>query len=463
MSWRGRWLPLRSDATIEARPLQLWGGAECTVNRVGDTFHDQTTRTRHPGHAPLASLGFAALRIPVLWERVAPDGLAGADWAWADTELAWCRTQGIQPIVGLLHHGSGPRHTHLLDPAFPEAFAEYAGVVAARYPWVTQWTPVNEPLTTARFSALYGHWYPHRRDNDAYLTALLHQLRASVLAMQAIRRHVPRAQFVFTEDLGRASGSPELAYQCDWENERRWLSIDLLRGASTAGVRAARNSTAQVALHAQFDWLAAHPCTPDVFGINHYITSNRHLDQRVHLFADVPVGGNGRDRYVDVESVRVRGVPSPDVGELLGEAWQRTGLPLALTEVHLQGSADEQRRWLHLAWTSAQAARTRGIDVRAVTAWGLFGHVDWHNLVTRADGRYEPGAFDTRTQPCTPGALVPMLRSLARTGSYAHPCLDTPGWWRGDDRYGFSIEPLTPSPLRDVRLDTLVPALPAAA
>ena len=40
------------------------------------------------------------------------------------------RELGIGPIVGLLHHGSGPRYTSLLDPDFPEKFASYAGGVA---------------------------------------------------------------------------------------------------------------------------------------------------------------------------------------------------------------------------------------------------------------------------------------------------------------------------------------------
>ncbi|WP_206667357.1 hypothetical protein, partial [Salmonella enterica] len=62
----------------------------------------------------------------------------------------------LRPIVGLVHHGSGPPHTHLLDPAFAAGLAAFAGEVARRFPWVEDYTPVNEPLTTARFSALYG-------------------------------------------------------------------------------------------------------------------------------------------------------------------------------------------------------------------------------------------------------------------------------------------------------------------
>ena len=54
----------------------------------------------------------------------------------------------------------GPAYTSLADPEFPEKLAEYAGAVAKRYPWIGHYTPVNEPLTTARFSGWYGLWYP---------------------------------------------------------------------------------------------------------------------------------------------------------------------------------------------------------------------------------------------------------------------------------------------------------------
>ena len=46
---------------------------------------------------------------------------------------------------------------------------EDAARVAARYPWVLDWTPVNEPVTTARFSGLYGHWYPHLCDFGTFM------------------------------------------------------------------------------------------------------------------------------------------------------------------------------------------------------------------------------------------------------------------------------------------------------
>ena len=58
--------------------------------------------------------------------------------------------------------------------------------------------PVNEPLTTARFSGLYGHWYPHGRDDITFVRTFLTQCRAVALSMQTIRRVNPAAQLVQT-------------------------------------------------------------------------------------------------------------------------------------------------------------------------------------------------------------------------------------------------------------------------
>ena len=185
---------------------ELWGGIECTLNRVGDRFHNQLALSGHLGRPDdldlIAQLGIKTLRYPVLWEMVAPQGLSSPDWSWADQQLTRLQALGIEPIVGLIHHGSGPLYTSLIDPAFPDKLARYALLVAQRYPWVKSFTPVNEPLTTARFSALYGHWYPHLRDDRAFVQALLQQCRGIVLAMRAIRQEIPHAQLVMTEDLG---------------------------------------------------------------------------------------------------------------------------------------------------------------------------------------------------------------------------------------------------------------------
>src|SRR3982751_6728217 len=195
--------------------MELWGGVECTINRVGDVFFDQMERNGHATRLSdlerFAGLGIRRIRYPVLWERVAPNGFDTIDWTWPDERLQRLRELDVSPIVGLTHPGSGPRHTSLLEPSFAIGLAQYARLVAERYPWVEAYTPVNEPLTTARFSGLYGFWYPHGRDYRTFARALITQCRAVVLAMEAIRAVNPQAQLVQTEDLGRTYSTDAVA------------------------------------------------------------------------------------------------------------------------------------------------------------------------------------------------------------------------------------------------------------
>ena len=423
-------------------PLALWGGVECTVNRVGDRYLDQMEQSGHTRRLDdlnlFAELGLRGLRFPVLWERVAPRGLDTADWAWTDAALGRLRRLEIEPVVGLVHHGSGPAHTSLLDPEFPAQMAEYARAVARRYPWVTRYTPINEPLTTARFSGLYGHWYPHGKDSLLFARMLLTQCHAVQRAMEAIREVTPEAQLVQTEDMGKTYSTPTLSYQADFDNERRWLSFDLLCGRVVPGHP----------MHHFLCWLgvednelrsfAERPCPPDVLGINYYVTSERFLDERLERYPGIAPGGNGRSDYVDVEAVRVRAEGLVGLGALLGEAWARYRRPLAVTEVHLGAPVEEQMRWLAEMWNEAGAAQQTGVDVRAVTAWSLLGAYDWNSLVTRPEGHYEPGVFARGADGPEPTLLASLLRDLAQTGGSrqtAHrSVLSAPGWWRRPER-----------------------------
>jgi dTDP-4-dehydrorhamnose reductase len=417
--------------------LALWGGIECTVNRVGDRSFDQLLRTGHQHRTAdleaIADLGIRTLRYPVLWERTAAAGPDQRDWSWSDGRLAWLRENGITPIVGLLHHGSGPFYTNLLDPEFPAAFARYAGDVARRYPWVDLYTPINEPLTTARFCGLYGHWYPHRRDDASFCRALIQQCRAVQLAMRAIRRINPNARLLQTEDLGLTLGTARLVEQAEFENHRHMLGFDLLCG------RVGRQHPLHGYLRrsgvseAELACLRGEP-PPDLLGANHYVTSVRLLDERIEHYRPEVVGGNGRDLYVDVEAVRASEAGFIDPARLLRRLWDRYRIPLAITEAHLGCDEDEQIRWFHELWSAARRCREAGVDLRAVTAWSLFGAFDWHCLVTRDDGCYEPGAFDVREDPPRPTALARFLREVGRGRGDDHPALAHPGWWRRPER-----------------------------
>lgn len=425
--------------------LALWVGPEPTVNRVHDRYHDQLDASGFAARLDdidrLAALGAQRLRFPLLWERTAPGDPVAADWRWADQRMARLRACQLAPIVGLMHHGSGPRDTDLLDRALPARLARYAAAVARRYPWVDAWTPINEPLTTARFAGLYGHWYPHRRDDASFLRALLTQVQGTVAAMRAVRAINPAAQLVQTEDMGFTRATPLLHYQAEFENERRWLSFDLLCGRVDRH-HPLRDYLLRHGVGAdELDALADAPCAPDVFGLNAYITSERFLDHRLERYPEWTHGGNHRHRYADVEAVRVHGLSLGSFEERLREAHQRYRGALAITEAHLGCTREEQLRWLLAAWRAAQRLRDEGADVRAVTVWAAFGATDWNTLVTERNGHYEPGLWDIRAPEPRPTALAVLARHLAAGGSslptVAAPLLALPGWWQREDRSHF--------------------------
>ncbi|MES2492436.1 MAG: family 1 glycosylhydrolase [Pseudomonadota bacterium] len=416
-------------------PLELWGGAECTVNRVDDEFRDQLAATGHDVRELdvdlFAELRLNAVRFPLLWERISPHAEYNPDWSWSDHRLERLQELGIRPIAGLVHHGSGPRHTSLLDETFATGLAEHAAAAARRYPWISEWTPVNEPLTTARFAALYGHWYPHARDERLFWLALLNQIDAIRLSMRAIRAEIPQARLVQTDDLGRTYATAALADQAAFDNVRRWMSWDLLFGRVVPG-HDLWDRLCEYGFEARLIAIADDPSPPDIVGINHYLTSDRFLDHRVIRYPSRVRGGNGMRGFADIEAVRVLNPPSSGLGGIIRETWDRYGKPLALTEVHNGCTREEQLRWLREAWLVAEQARDEGIDVRAVTAWALFGNCGWNTLLTD-QGVYEAGAYDVSSGHPRPTAVAQLLRHLSAADE-CPPAATGGGWWRRDLR-----------------------------
>jgi dTDP-4-dehydrorhamnose reductase len=255
-------------------------------------------------------------------------------------------------------------------------------------------------------------------------------VRGTALAMRAIRRENPAAQLVQTEDLGVVRSTPDLEPQARFENHRCFLSLELLMGRVTR-----RHPLYDYLRHSGISEyellsLADDPCVPDLVGFNYYVTSERFLDSRVEHYPAWLVGGNGRQRYADVEAVRVLrdGLYGPRA--LLAEAHARLGLPMAITEAQLAGCPDERARWFSYVWADAEAARQAGVPVMAVTAWALLGSYGWDRLVTRGACSYEAGAFEIRNRRRIETAYAGFLRAVAAGNARV---VDG-GWWRADER-----------------------------
>ncbi|MET1111963.1 MAG: SDR family oxidoreductase, partial [Allosphingosinicella sp.] len=287
----------------------------------------------------------------------------------------------------------------------------------------------------ARFSGLYGHWYPHGRDYPTFLRALVNECAATLEAMRAIRGAIPGARLLQTEDLGKTFATGPLLRQAAHENERRWLSLDLLDGrVDSRHPWHGRLLDAGIG-SGEIERFAGGEARPDLLGINHYLTSERFLDHRPHLYPWLQPGGNGRDTYVDAEAVRVKRLePETGLEPRLREAWARYAIPIAITEIHHGCHRDEQLRWFAEAWETAARLRGEGMDLRAVTLWSLFGNVDWRFLLSQRVGHYDTGAFDVRGGTPRPTAVARAARAYAAGEAFDHPALDSPGWWRRPPR-----------------------------
>jgi dTDP-4-dehydrorhamnose reductase len=430
---------METEKQLTSSP-ELWGGIECTINRVKRRFVDQLKYSKHYRREEdimsIGELGVKCLRYPVLWEKHEPVEGQEINWSWIEKRLEKIRTEGIKPIAGLVHHGSGPAYTNLLDQKFPEKLAAYASKVAKKFPWIEYYTPVNEPLTTARFSGLYGLWYPHTTNDASFAKMLLNELKGVVLSMAEIRKINPNAKLVQTEDLGKTFCSKSLKYQAIFENERRWLTFDILCGKVKPGHRMWAYFKRLGIPKEQLQFFIDNPCPPDVMGINYYVTSERYLDEEYHKYPSCTHGGNELQEYADVEAVRVRHAEPHGIGVLLQEAWDRFKLPIAITEAHLSCTREEQMRWFQEIWDTCTSLRTeKGIDIKAVTAWALLGSFGWNRLLTSRQMDYETGAFDIRCEQPRLTALGALIQKIGHGERFEHPVMDMKGWWHRDVRF----------------------------
>lgn len=416
----------------------LWGGIECSITRTRAGYTDQLGLSGHYNRQSdipcIARLGITALRFPILFERHQPEQGKPIDWSWAESRLAQIRENNITPIAGLEHHGSGPSYTNLMSSRFATGLAKFAGEVAAKFPWIEYYTPVNEPLTTARFSGLYGFWYPHLEDDRSFCRMLINQMTAVVLCMEEIRKINPAAKLIQTEDLGKSYANKGLQYQVNFENERRWLTFDLLCGLVDSDHSLWKYFIDNGIARADLEFFLDHPCPPEIMGLNYYATSERFLDDNLSAYPSFMHGGNGIEMYVDTEAVRVEHDQSAGLPILLKEVHNRYSLPMALTEVHLNCTREEQLRWFHETWNTCCSLKKEGLDIRAVTAWSLLGAFGWNKLLTSTECEYEPGVFDLRSPEPRPTALAKMIGTLASGKPFIHPALSQPGWWKRPER-----------------------------
>lgn len=423
--------------------LDIWGGIECSYNRVQSKYFDQLTYTGHYARiaediSAFAKLGITTMRYPVIWEKLCPTQSSTIDWRSTEAGLNALQHHGITPIAGLVHHGSGPKYADFSSPHFATGLQVFAGKVAEKFPWLNYYTPLNEPLTTARFAGLYGLWYPHKRNDKAFVTILLNEMKAVVLAMKEVRKINSEAKLMQTEDLAKVYSTPFMAYQAKFENARRWLTFDILCGKLKPGHPLWKYFT-KYASEKDLYFFVDNICPPDIIGLDYYATSERYLDENLEKYPPHTHGRNHRHKYADVEAVRVRVKEPTGIKVLLTEVWERYSLPMALTEVHINCDYDNQIRWFGKIREACIELKNAGVDFRAITTWAMLGSVGWNRLLTKAGGDYESGAFDVHSGKLVGTPLAEYIERLSKEPHFRHPALEEKGWWEEDSRLIFEL------------------------
>ena len=362
-------------------------GIECSYPTIegGRWRRDQMAATGHyrrwqTDFQLCVELGLSHLRYgPPL--HLTFQGPGRYDWSFTDQVMAAMRELGITPIIDLCHFGLPNWLGNFQNPEAPGALCAYAAAFAKRYPWVRFYTPVNEMYVCAKLSALNGAWNEQRQDERSFLTAVRHLAKSNILMMQAILRERPDAVFANSESgefYQAASADPEIVRIANFENQRRFLTLDLLY-AHPVDETMRRHLRDQGMPDDEYDWFMAQE-TPRraILGIDYYLWNEQLIDTE------------GRPQAL---------------GELFGwyvvagQYWERYRRPMMHTETNVM-DARAAPSWLWRQWYNIRLIQAAGVPVVGFTWYSLTDQVDWDIGLTKALGNVNPvGLFDLNRDP----------------------------------------------------------------
>jgi beta-glucosidase len=381
---------IEGAAREDGRGESIWDRFSHTPGRVrngdtGDVACDHYHRYRDD-IGLLAGLGLKAYRFSVSWSRVLPTGTGTVNQAgldFYDRLVDELLAHEIAPFVTLYHWdlpqaledaGGWPVR------ATAEAFADYAGIVAARLgSRVRTIATLNEPWVVADHGYRIGTHAPGRSDPVAAIAAAHHLLVAHGLGMQAIRAATPTTAAGIVLNIGPehpASPHPldveEAARAHDWLN--RWY-LDPLVGRGYPELPSWAAGQARREIRDGDMELIASPL--DFLGVNYY-SRNR---VRSPLLPPLGPAGDPQERTGMGWDIYPAGLV-----EVLEFVASRTGaLPLYITENGAAYPVDEAdpgrdparvsylRRHLGFALDAIE----RGVPLRGYFVWSLLDNFEW--------------------------------------------------------------------------------------
>jgi beta-glucosidase len=358
-------------------------GIECSYPTIRNGSHrvDELEATAHYRRwredlQLTRDLGIRFLRYGPPYYRI-NTGPGRYDWSFTDEVLPEMRRLEIEPIVDLCHFGMPDwLGNSFQNSEFPQAFAAYARAFAERYPWVRLYTPVNEIFVCAKFSAQLGWWNEQKKSDRAFVTAVRHLAKATLLAIQEILALRPNAVFIQSESseyTHSICGCTHAHERVERENQVRFLPLDLLYCHE---VRADVHT-----------WLLENGMPEDEY--RWFMCHDLH--RRCVM---------GNDYYAENERIVQHDGTVAEVGEVFGwylvtrEYYDRYRKPVMHTETNPRGKCDPVH-WLWKQWQSLLRMRAEGVPVLGFTWYSLTDQVDWDTGLREANGHVNPfGLYD---------------------------------------------------------------------
>ena len=345
----GKW---RRDEMFETRHYELWQRDFELAREIGAT---------HLRYGPPLHLVFT--------------GPGQYRWDLIDEVMAELEAHGPEPILDLCHFGVPNWLENFQNPEIVPALTQYARAFAERYPWVRFYTPVNEMYVTARMSAFDGLWNEERTDESSFITAAFNLAGANTHMTDAVVSVRPDAVFINSESsefYQCCCPDPEIVERAALENERRFLTLDLLYGREVGErMLACLSENGREGEYRTF--LTRKGPRRSVLGVDYYEWNEKLIDS------------DGRVRAL---------------GELFGwsviarQYWERYRRTMMHTETNRIDASDAPH-WLWRQWHNVQLLRSEGVPLVGFTWYSLTDQIDWGTALAKARGRVDPvGLFD---------------------------------------------------------------------
>jgi len=293
------------------------------------------------------------------------EGTGKYEWSVSDDVFNEMKELGIIPLVDLCHFGLPDWLGNFQNPDFPYHFAEYAEAFATRYPDLQFYTPINEIFIAAMFSGQYGWWNECKSDEYSFVTALKHLCKANILASKAIMKVQPGTFFIQSESSEYFHAEdPSCQSQCDFLNQKRFLSLDLTYGHSV-DVNTYKYLIENGMTDKEYMWFHENQLLKSrcIMGNDYYIT-NEHM---VHPDGSTSPAGEIFGYYV-----------------ITHQYFRRYKMPVMHTETNI--TEPFSVHWLRKQWANVYRLKQDGVPIVGFTWYSLIDQVDWDSALRNDDG-----------------------------------------------------------------------------